>query len=148
MAIIRWDPFQTVSELQEKINQAFEESFGRNQNGSGTAVCTWKPSVDIYRRQDCIVICTDLPGVKKEGVAVEIRDNLITISGKKVLDPAVPDDQYFRKERPFGKFNRAFTLETPIDVQQVRAVFKDGVLIIKIPRPVKEQTKKIEVTVE
>lgn len=147
MAIIRWDPFQTVSELQEKINQAFDESFGGNPNGSRLTACTWKPTVDIYSNRDCIVICTDLPGVKKEDVVVEIRDNLISISGNKILDPAVPDDQYFRKERPFGKFSRAFTLETSIAAQQVRAVFKDGVLIIKIPRPVKEPPRKIEVTV-
>ncbi len=148
MAIIRWDPFQTVSELQEKINQAFEESFGANRNDSGLTVCAWKPAVDIFSSRDCIVICTDLAGVKKEDIVVDIRNNMITISGEKMLDPIVPDEQYFRKERSFGKFNRAFTLETAIDARYVKARFKNGVLTVEIPKPTREQTRKIEVTVE
>jgi len=148
MSVIRWDPFQTVSELQEKINQVFEESFGGSPNDSRDEVPAWKPRVDIYSKKGAIVIATDLPGVRRQDVAVEIRDNIITISGEKKLESKPEDEQYLRKERPFGIFSRAFTLEAPIDAREVRARFKNGVLTVDIPKPTREQPRKIEVSID
>ena len=149
MAVIRWDPFRDVAALQNRINRMFEESFGRSHDlEDETAVCAWQPAVDIYESVNGIVLAAELPGVKKENVSVEVKDNVLTLKGERVADPAIKEEDYYRKERCFGTFQRSFTLQQNVQPDLIKATFKDGVLEIEIPRPEQEKPKQITVDIE
>ena len=149
MAIVKWDPFRDVAELQNRINHMFDESFGRSREpDDDTNLRTWRPAVDIYEAENGIVIAVELPGVSKENVSVEVKDDVLTLKGERLADPEINEDSYYRRERVFGPFKRAFTLHQNIQPDQIRATFKDGVLQIEIPRPTREEPKQITVNVE
>jgi HSP20 family protein len=149
MAIVKWDPFRDVAALQDRINRIFNESFGRSRDiDDEVSQYDWSPPVDIYETTDGVVLKIELAGINKEDVSVEIKDNVITIKGERLLDPKVKDDHYYRKERSFGKFHRSFSLADPIKSDLIKASFKDGVLTVEVPRSEKVKPKKISVDID
>lgn len=149
MAIVRWDPFRDVATLQDRINRIFNESFGRSRDlDEEVGLYDWSPPVDIYETTDGIVLKVELPGVNKDDVSVEVKDNVLTLKGERLLDPEIKDEHYYRKERSFGKFNRSFSLQETIKPDLIKASFKDGVLTVEIPRPEEEKPKQVTVDIE
>lgn len=149
MTLVRWDPFRNVATLQDRINRMFEESFARSRDlDDDTGLCAWRPVVDIYETEQGIVVKAELPGVKKEDVSVEIKNNLLTLRGERLIDEQVKEENYYRKERCFGTFHRSFTLQDSVEPERIKATFKDGVLKVVIPRPEQEKPKQITVDVE
>ena len=149
MALVKWDPFRDAAELQNRINRMFDESFGRSRESDiEMNVRAWRPAVDIYDAENGIVVAVELPGVSKESVSVEVKDDVLTLKGERLADPAISDDSYYRRERLFGPFKRSFTLHQNVKPDQIKATFKDGILQIEIPRPMQEQPKQITVHVE
>jgi len=149
MAIVRWDPFRDVSTLQERINRIFNESFGRSRDFEDeVSLSDWRPPVDIYETGDGIVLKIELPGVNKDDVSVEVKDNVLTIKGERLLDPAIKDENYYRKERSFGKFNRSFSLQESINPGLIKASFKEGILTVEVSRPEEEKPKQVTVSID
>lgn len=149
MSVIRWDPFGNVSALQDRINRLFEDAFppGKEMDGD-IHRDAWKPDVDIFESDDGLILMAELPGVRKEDLSVEVKDNLLTFRGVRVLDEAMKAYHCLRRERQFGPFLRAFTLESPVQPDRVRAQFKTGVLRIEIPKPETDALKKVHIQVE
>mgnify|MGYP001156004996 CR=1 FL=1 len=149
MAIIKWDPLGNIATLQDRINRIFDDSFPHQANDvTGSSQCAWTPSVDIYETERGIVIAADLPGVSKEAVQVEVKDNILTLSGERPADLDIPATHYYRRERSCGSFQRAFTLRTVVSPEQIKARFKNGVLIVEIPSLQEDAPRQIEVDVE
>ncbi len=149
MALVKWDPFRDVAELQNRINRMFDESFGRSRElDDEMSLRAWRPAVDIYEAENGIVVAVELPGVSKENVSVEVKDDVLTLKGERLANPAISEDNYYRRERLFGPFKRSFTLHQNIQPDLIKATFKDGILEIEIPRPLQEQPKQITVNVE
>ena len=149
MALVKWEPFRDVGELQHRINRIFDDSFGRSREMNDEMnLRAWRPAVDIYEAENGIVVAVELPGVSKESVSVEVKDDVLTLTGERLANPAISEDSYYRRERLFGPFKRSFTLNQNIKPDQIKATFKDGVLQIEIPRPVQEQPKQVTVNVE
>ena len=149
MALVKWDPFRDVAELQSRINRMFDDSFGSSRESDDEMdLRAWRPAVDIYEAENGIVVAVELPGVSKESVAVEVKDDVLTLKGERLADPAISEDSYYRRERLFGPFRRSFTLHQYVKPDQIKATFKDGILQIEIPRPVQEQPKHVTVNVE
>ena len=149
MAIVKWDPFRDVAELQNRINRMFDESFGRSHESDDEMnLRAWRPAVDIYEIENGIVLAVELPGVSKKSVSVEVKDDVLTLKGERLLDPEIKDENYYRKERSFGKFNRSFSLQETIKPDLIKASFKNGVLTVEIPRPEEEKPKQITVDID
>jgi HSP20 family protein len=149
MPLVKWDPFRNVATLQERINRLFEDSFPHAQGvEDDMAVCAWRPNVDIYEVDSGVVIKVDLPGVRKEDVAVEVKDSLLTLRGERKDDTEVPENRYYRRERTCGNFLRAFTLQAPVEPNQIKATFKDGVLKVTLPHPQEDVPKRVQVNID
>ena len=149
MTLVKWDPFRDVAELQNRINRMFDDSFGPSRDREDEVnMCAWKPAVDIYETETGVILSVDLPGVGKENVAVEVKDNILTLKGERFPKNEINQETYYRQERCYGSFQRSFTLHHNIQPNLIKATFKDGMLEIEIPRPEEEQPKKITVNVE
>lgn len=149
MTLVKWDPFRDVERLQNRINLMFEDCFGRTRNqDDDSSLCAWRPAVDIYETDNGIVLAAELPGIGKENIAVEVKDNILTLKGERKIGPEVKAENFYRRERCYGTFQRSFTLQQNIQPNLIKATFKDGVLQIEIPKPKEEQPKQITVTVE
>ncbi|MFH1980957.1 MAG: Hsp20/alpha crystallin family protein [Pseudomonadota bacterium] len=149
MTILKWDPFRNVVALQERINRMFDDAFTLSGHpGSEVSMCDWSPLVDIHESREGLFITADLPGVRKEDVSVEIKDNMLTLRGRREKDDTIADDQYLRRERCAGSFHRAFNLQFVIRPDAIRAGFKNGVLEIFIPKPEEAITRQIKVNID
>ena len=104
--------------------------------------------VDIYEAKGELVLKAELPGIQKEDVSVEVKDNVLTLKGERFPEPKIDAENYYRQEICFGTFERSFTLQERIQPDLIKATFKDGVLKVKIPRPQIEKPKQINVEVE
>ena len=149
MTIVKWDPFRNVAALQDRINRIFDESFSRTDDlDDDISMSAWKPLVDIYETDEAIILKAELPGIKKEDVSVEVKDNVLTLKGVRTEEKEIKEKNYYRKERAFGTFSRSFNLQHRIQPDKIKARFKDGVLKIEIPKPEEEKPKQITVNVE
>lgn len=107
----------------------------------------FKPAVNTREGRDAYHVDVDLPGVKKEDITLSVENNLLTISGKREMKSEVKEEDYYKVESSYGKFERSFTLPENVDVENIRAATEDGVLEVIIPKlqVEKNSVKKIEI---
>jgi len=149
MAIVRWDPFQDLISLQERMNRLFEQTLDRSRGErEGMVAGTWAPAVDIYETPDSIVLQAELPGLSKDDIDIQVRDNVLTLKGERRSEKEVKEGNYLRVERAYGGFQRAFTLPAAVQADKVRAVFRDGVLDVSIPKAEEAKPKQIKIDVK
>lgn len=149
MSLVRWDPFRNMATLQDRINRLFEDAFPRAAEGDEElSASAWHPLVDIFETEQGVSILVDLPGVSKEDVSVEVKENVLTIRGERKFDQTVADDRYYRRERAFGTFQRSFATHTIISPGEIKATFKNGVLKVEVPKPQEIKPKQVSVNIE
>ena len=146
MALMRTNPWTTLPTLQNRVNRVFDDMFPDIRNRvDDLDLMEWRPVVDTYEKDDAIMINAELPGVKKEDINIDVKNNILTLSGERKDESDVNEDNYYRSERFYGKFQRSFTLPDNVDADKVDATYKDGVLEVKIPKTGQSSTKKIEI---
>ncbi len=145
---VRRDPFNEFGSIAKTINdlnRAFNAGFPRFGD-EGLVKGNWNPTVDVYEDQDGIVLEADLPGVKPGEFELAIENNVLTLKGERKFEKKAEEGNYHRVERSYGGFTRSFTLPATVDVNNVGADFKDGVLHVTLPR--REETKPRQIQVQ
>ena len=146
MNVVKWSPWRKSTSFEDRMNRFFDDAFLPTVwLDDGLGASGWKPMVDVYESDDKIVIKAELPGVDKKDIEVDLTDHVLTLKGERSYENEVKEENYYRKERAFGKFNRAFNLPTELDRDKIKADFKDGVLKIDIPKPEEQKPKKISI---
>lgn len=102
-------------------------------------------TVDVFQNQDEIVIRALVAGVKPEDLDVSITRDMVTISGQRVEQKEVNDDDYVYRELFWGAFSRSIVLPAEIDVDSAEASEKHGLLTIKLPKLNKDRQTKLKV---
>ena len=120
--------------------------FGPQYIRNNTDGNTWVPSVDISETDDGFEIRAELPGVPKDALHVSVKDNLLTLSGEKRQEPGDDPQNYRSVERRYGNFHRRFTLPPEVEVADIKAEFRDGVLKLSIPKPEAVKPTDIPIT--
>lgn len=144
MAIVRYEPFRLLEQLQREL----ERSFGTEGNEEGAvATAQWRPAVDIKEENDRFCIHADLPGVKPEDLEVTMEQGVLTIKGERKSETKSEKEGYKRVERVWGSFYRRFTMPDTADADKISAKMKDGELEIVIPKKPAVLPKKITVGV-
>jgi HSP20 family protein len=144
MALVRLDPVRELDSLQGDMNRLFDRFFeGRTANGNGGR--RWIPAMDLVETDESLVVRADLPGMSEDDIEIEIKDNVLTVSGERKAEHEEKGEGFHRVERSFGRFARSLSLPRGIDAGQVKAQFNDGVLEIRIPKP--EETKPTRVAI-
>lgn len=142
MKLVRWDPFQELAALSSRYNRSLDNPFPANTEDSFGA---WVPPVDIFERQDHLVIRAEVPGLNREDMDVRIENGVLTLHGERKRETEVSEDNAFRMERIYGAFTRSFSLPTTVDATKVAATYKDGVLEISVPKVETAKPKKVEI---
>jgi len=105
----------------------------------------YTPAVDIFETEQAITLLADLPGVKAEGLTVDLRDNVLTLTGEIApFENAYEED--LMVEYDVGKYFRQFTISDAINQEKIEANLNDGVLRLTLPKAEKAQPRKIAVT--
>ncbi|HKJ71331.1 MAG TPA: Hsp20/alpha crystallin family protein [Gammaproteobacteria bacterium] len=146
MAIVRYDPWRTISQLQNEMNRLFDTRLGGDETAeSGMVAADWRPAVDVQEDADRYLITADVPGVDPKDIEVSLENGVLTIRGERRRESAEEEAGYKRVERVRGTFFRRFTLPDTADAEKVKAKSNNGVLEITIPKQAQGQPRKIEV---
>jgi len=146
MAVVKWDPLRDLLSIQDRMNRLFEQTLSRSRTEEGITASTWSPAVDIYETPETIVMKADLPGLSREDIEIQIRDNTLTLRGTRRFAKDVQQENYLRIERAYGAFQRDFTLPATVQQDKIRAVFRDGVLELTLPKA--EESKPTKIAIE
>lgn len=105
----------------------------------------YSPSVDIFEDDQALTIVADMPGVHSENVTIDLRDDVLSLTG--VPSVAVPEqEEYILREYDTGKYFRQFTLSEVIDQANIKANLNNGVLRVTLPKVGPAKPRKIEIT--
>lgn len=141
MTLVRWRPRHLTS-LPTDIDRFFED-FGLGWKHFDRA---WSPSVDLSETDDKYEVTVDLPGMKKDEIQIQYKDNVLVLSGEKKHEEKVDQKNYHRIERAYGKFERSFRLPKDVKAESIKASYKNGVLHVEIPKAEKVKPKEISVS--
>ena len=135
MSLLMREPFAT------DFNRLFTSLF-EPTNGAGQR---WMPAMDLVEAEDHFVLKADLPGLTEDDVAIEVQDNVLSISGERKGEYERKERGFYRLERSFGKFSRTLTLPEGIDADRIAAKFEHGVLEVSIPKPEERKPRRISI---
>ena len=102
-------------------------------------------AIDVYQTPTDIVIKSTIAGVPSDSLDVSITNDMVTIKGKRDVDGAIRPEDYYYQECYWGSFSRSIILPTDVLAEESAAVFKNGILTIRLPKAERVRTKKIRI---
>ena len=146
MNLINWTPRRHMLPMVSDWDHVINDFFGHQVDN--TNLTNWSPAIDITEDNDTFIVTADLPGLSKKDISINIKDNLLTISGeRKVVKNENDDRNYYRTERRYGSFKRSFQMTDQIIADKISASFKDGVLTVNVPKAEEVKPKEIDIKV-
>lgn len=147
MALVPWKPLEELGTLRHEMDRLFERFFGEwptwPKSDGG-----WAPRIDMAETGDSVTIKAELPGLEAKDVDVSIFGNTLTVRGEKKEEREEKDEHYHLVERAHGTFSRVVRLPAAVDVEKIKASFKNGVLTITLPKTEEARQKAIPVSIE
>jgi|CXWL01.1.fsa_nt_gi HSP20 family protein len=150
------NPFRMLSDITSHMDRMFDDPFGSHFSTFFSpsrlaplpAAATWAPQIDVFERDKRLVTKVDLPGMKKGDVKVEVTDGHLAISGERKSESEETKDNVYRCERSYGSFYRAVPLPEGVKLDDVKAIFSEGVLEVSVPLPAQPGAKVRKVEIE
>jgi HSP20 family protein len=146
-------PFDLFDEMQNQMARLWGGNlfsawpFARTQQqGQGGMMANF-PRVDIFEKDNQLVVKAELPGVKKQDIDLSIQDGDLVIQANRANEQESDQNNFYRMERQFGTFYREIPLPEGVQSDKIQASLNDGVLEVDIPMPSQQQTQgqKIQV---
>ena len=151
MALIRFRPFpqtldvsRELTDIQGQMNRLFDNFLGQP---TASMERVWAPAVDMYETKSEVVLAAELPGLSEKDIRLSITGDLLTIQGERQGGNEVQDASHYRRERWYGKFERALPLPVAVEASQVKATYRDGVLTVRLPKVEAIKPKEIKIDV-
>src|SRR5215475_12401344 len=147
MTLVRWHRARNMHTMHHEMSRLVNEFFpGERQDKGPRRQGSWTPAVDMHESDEAFTLTAELPGFSKDDVQVEIKDNKLTLKGERKRETDVQETQYHRVERVYGTFERSIRLPAVVDADKAKAIFKDGVLKLMLPKAEAAKPTTIRVT--
>jgi HSP20 family protein len=149
--LTQWNPAGETATLNQRMERLFDEMLGRGLWRTAEERPlrgTWVPAINILEREDAIVIQADLPGLKAEDVEVTVEEGTLSIRGERKLEEVNEGETYHRVERLYGSFERTFTLPNSVDTSKIDARFKNGEMLLTLPKREESKPRAVKIKVE
>ena len=137
-SLIRWNSRPVL--FRDDVDNLFD-SLSREWASAFT------PAVDIEESKDELVLQFDIPGIDPKDVKLNLIGDTLTIRGER-KERARESRNMHRVERAYGTFERSFTLGMPVQSDQVRATYRDGVLEVRVPKAEEAKVREIDIQVQ
>lgn len=133
--------------LRREVDRLFSDVFSSVGDGEEMLSEVWAPRMDMSEKDDGYIIRMDVPGVQRERIKVDVSDHELTVSGERKETKRDEDENFLRVERTFGRFYRSVRLPKMADPDKVEARFKDGELVVRVPKVEEVKPRKVDVKV-
>jgi HSP20 family protein len=145
MAITRWNPFQEMYTMQNRLNSLLQD-MSRSEDET-LASSAFVPPVDIYEDANHVVLKLEVPGMKLEDFDVQMENQTLTVRGERKFEKETKEENYHRVERRYGSFARVFSLPNSIDPDSVKANYDAGLLTVQLGKRAEAKPKQIKISV-
>ena len=135
LVLRNWEPYNLLREFDNVLSNRVQDGI-------------WSPKVNIVENEKGYTISAELPGVSKNDIDIDLKDNTLSIKGEKKVESKDEKENYIRVESSYGKFERSFNVSDDIDRNSVNASFKDGVLTLVLNKKEESKPKQIKVEVK
>lgn len=132
--------WREMDRLQQEMNNFFGDLPRRRLRKAPSF-----PAMNIWAAEHSAMVTAEIPGVSKDDLEINVTGDTLTISGVRKQDELPDEVHYHRQERTYGEFNRSMQLPYTVDINKVKATFKNGILSVDLPRVEAEKPKKITV---
>ena len=146
-------PWQTLEALRRELDRVFDGTGTRNEPFFRTAFLPGRaarryPLTNLYEDKDTLYLEALAPGVDPATLDLKVVDNTLSIVGeKRRVAGDVKPEAFHRSERATSKFVRHLQLPVEVDENKIRADYKDGLLVVTLPKAEKAKPKQIAVQV-
>jgi len=144
MVYVKWEPFRELMAMQDRMTRLFDETLSRIWKEE-VPRGVWSPPVDIMERGNEVILKIDLPEMSQSDIDIKVEENTLIIQGERKVLKETSDTNYLQIERPYGTFQRTFAIPRGIDLEGIKAGYKDGVLRVVLPK--KEEMPKKQIPV-
>ncbi|MBI3965247.1 MAG: Hsp20/alpha crystallin family protein [Chloroflexi bacterium] len=140
--VSRWSPFGRLGDLEQEIARLLREPWPFRSMwerglprliGETTA---WAPKIDVFEKNGDMVVKAELPGIRKEDIQITLEEGYLVLRGERKAESEVKEQDYYRSERSYGQFYRCVPIPSTVKPEQVKARFDDGVLEVRLPKPI------------
>lgn len=145
--ITRSDIFNELEEMRKEMDEVFgTRPFGHRLPALRlTEQEPWAPSVDMFEKDNELVIRADLPGLDPKDIKVTMENDVLTIEGERKYEKEIKEENFYRREAFFGKFLRRMGLQPGLKPEDMKATYKQGVLEVRLPRIKPPAAKQIPI---
>lgn len=147
----RWDPLRDLVMLQDRMNRLFEDATKQRSNDDEAESeheierADWSPAADVYNREHEFVIMLDLPGIEREALELSLDNDKLLVRGSRTIE----QDAAQRMERKHGRFLRRFgPLPPTVNQAAISAEYKDGVLVVRLPKQQEQKARRVEIKID
>jgi HSP20 family protein len=129
-ALVPWG-----SDLRREMERVFDR-FESLWEPFGTMSGHWAPTLDVAETKDAMIVTAEMPGVDPKEIEVALTGDLLTLKGEKAkeVEEGGKEERHHRVERSYGAFLRSVRLPMAVDGSKVTATFKNGVLVVTLPK--------------
>lgn len=143
--LTRWDPSRSLTTFQDQMNELMRDFFGTPGDGKKTA--DFMPLVDVSETPDSILVKAEVPGMEAKDIELKIEGDTLTLRGEKKSEKEEKGKSFHKVERTYGSFHRAFRLPTEVKVDAVKAVCKNGILEVTLPKVEAAKAREVKISV-
>jgi len=138
MTLIKYPGFNSISPFNSMFDRVFNDSYNSRPS-------RFRPDVDLFENDKSYEIHLSVPGMSKDDFKIDIKENLLTISGERKFEKKTDEKNYRSIETQYGSFVRSFNLPDHVDATKISAEYKDGLLELVVP---KDEKKALATTVK
>jgi HSP20 family protein len=134
------DPFDALLNLQRELEARLTSDWLQDLTTSRGPY----PPINVFQQGDEVLAIIELPGIDRNDLQIQAKENTIRISGKKSVEYPQRASVH-RRERVFGEFDRTLTLPVNLDPDRVKAEYRDGILALFLPRAESDKPRTIKI---
>jgi HSP20 family protein len=148
MALIRWQPFREVDELQREMNRFFDVLIPRESIANGEKTLgRFVPSAELIDTPEAVNLKLEIPGIDPNKIDIEVTADSVSIRGERKSENKTEEKGVTRTEFRYGEFYRVIPLPVQVKNTHVKATYKDGILFLDLPKVAEEQNRVVKVAI-
>jgi HSP20 family protein len=141
MLMRSWQPFTEIETMRQQLDKVFDQLATTRDNSEAT----WLPAVEFVDAGENFVLKAQLPGIDPKDIDVQVTREAISISGERRYENTEEKSGYVRSEFRYGKFHRVLTWPAQIQNDSVQAEYKDGILMLTLPKVAEARNKVVKI---
>ncbi len=141
--LTRWNPYREMMKMQRMMDRMMDRNFF-------DWPADWENpelglALDVVDKGEEFLVKASIPGINPDDLEITYKENVLTIQGELKAEEEKEEEQYYLRERRYGRFSRSIALPTIVDADKIEAKYHDGILTLRLPKAEESKPKRIEI---